>query len=110
MALKSKNPMDSLIARGVSKTNPSQANASRDEKRQADLEEELIERRVRQLMTKKNRKLQRSLKIDKRMADWLDNVKKYQRDVEGIPRPCIDDLMYDAIAEYLENHFKDMEP
>lgn len=109
MALKSKNPMDSLITR-TPKTNTPPVPVREKAPVEDELDQELVERRVRQLMSKKQRTLQRSLKIDKRMAMWLNNVKDYQRDVEGIPRPCLDDLMYDAILEYLNNHFKEMEP
>lgn len=76
----------------------------------SDLDEEEIRKRIEKELKKKTRTMQRSLKLDKHVNDWLDNVKKYQKETLGIVRPCLDDLMYDAITEYLSNHYMELEP
>lgn len=111
MPLKSKNPMDDLVSWSPKiKTHTSPERKMERSPAENIIDEEIVEKRVRQLMSKKNRTLQRSLRIDRNLADWLNNVKDYQREVEGIPRPCLDDIMYDAITEYLRNHYSEMEP
>lgn len=61
-------------------------------------------------MKKKTRTMQRSIKLDAKVNQWLDNVKQYQKNELGIVRPCLDDLMYDAIVEYLARHYEELEP
>lgn len=62
------------------------------------------------MMKKKSRVYQRSIKLDEKINRWLDNVKRYQKEDLGIARPCLDDLMYEAIVEFLKRHYEELEP
>lgn len=73
-------------------------------------QEAQIRLRIEKELKKKLRTQQRSCKLEDHIINWLDNVKKHQKEQLGITRPCLDDLMHDAIEEYLKNHYEELEP
>ena len=69
------------------------------------------EERMRRLIEKQmNRTIARSMKIDAHTEAWLTKVKEYRKKELGEVRPCLDDLYFDALQEYLHKHYDALEP